>query len=275
MTWSADAGSLLDSRTLLHPAIRPLLTASVAPVIAPLAANLDRVRRRIAEVCAANSREPSSVELVAVTKSVDAATAGELARLGANELAENHVQELERKATELAKLDLRPRWHLIGHLQSNKARRAVALADVIHSVDSLRLVERLNQLAGETGRKPEIYLEVKCVASAERSGFEPSAVAAAVEFARTLEHVSLVGLMTMAPTPDDTSSDETHRAAARAVFRRVAELARSLPKEAFAGGHVRLSMGMSQDFAEAIAEGATSVRIGSALFENCAAPERG
>lgn len=231
-----------------------------------LAANRRAVRARVAAACRAAGRPAESVRVVAVTKSVSPAVAAALARLGEGELGENRADELERKARHLASLGLAPRWHFLGHLQRNKARRVVRLADELHSVDSLRLIELLRRLGAEEGRLPGLWLEVALTGEEAKTGFAPAELAPAVEAAAGLP---LRGLMTMAELRPD---DARRRARAREVFERLAELARGLPAEAFAGGRPQLSMGMSGDFEEAIAAGAGVVRIGSAFFETAEEP---
>lgn len=244
----------------------PRPTPLSSAVTSALTDRLAALRGRIARAAERSGREASAVGLIAVTKSVDVEQAGLLLALGQLDLGENRVQELERKHAALRESSPAPVWHLIGHLQTNKARRAVELATAIHSVDSPRLLDTLERLATELGRRPRVYLEVKSDARSERSGVEAQDLAALVEHAQRAAHLELVGLMTLAPAPDPlrTASENSERA--RASFRALADLARALPREAFVAERVELSMGMSQDFEEAIAEGADRVRIGSALF---------
>ncbi|MCC7013565.1 MAG: YggS family pyridoxal phosphate-dependent enzyme [Planctomycetes bacterium] len=235
----------------------------------PLRTNLERVRERIAAGCRAAGRSPSEVQLLAVTKSVDAAHAAELVRLGQLDLGENRVAELERKSGALAAVDPRVRWHLIGHLQRNKARRAVQHAGVIHSVDSLALIETLARLASELGRTLDVFLEVRAIASPERSGFEQAELPAAVELAARAPRLRLRGLMALAELdPAARAGDLASQARARRTFAGVRELSERLPSEAFVDGRPLLSMGMSSDLEAAVSEGAHWVRVGTALFEH-------
>lgn len=227
---------------------------------------------RVAAAAAANGRDPGTLRVVAVTKSVEPERAAELAALGSLDLGENRADGLERKvawfeahAPELAG---RVRWHFIGHLQRNKARRVVRLAHEIHSVDGVALYRALARLAEEEGRHPGVYLQVKLADEAAKGGLAPAEVPALVDEARN-GPLPLLGLMAMAPLVDDPVAA---RAAARRTFEAAATLARSLPATAFAGGRVRLSMGMSDDFEEAVAAGADVLRIGGAFFEE-GAPE--
>jgi len=217
--------------------------------------------------CAAARRPPDAVRLVAVTKSVEPPVAATLARTGQLDLGESRVHELERKHTALTAAGLEVRWHFLGHLQRNKARRVVALAHAIHSVDSVRLIDTVARLADELHRRPRLFLEVHLSHEPEKEGFAPDEVCAAVERAAA-SGLPLAGLMTMAPPVEPGSSDEP----ARRVFRELAALARTLPADAFEDGQPRLSMGMSEDFELAIAEGADLIRVGRALF---AGVERG
>ncbi len=232
-------------------------------VLNRLERNHSEVLDRIERFARAAGRDPADVRLVAVTKGVPAALAAELVSLGTSDLGENRADELEEKNDWLERRGIAARWHFIGHLQRNKARRILRIADEIHSVDSTRLWEALVRIAGEEGRAPGIYLQVKLASEEEKSGLEPAEVAPLLERARG-GPLPVLGLMTMAPLLAD---ELEARAAARAVFARLASLAASLPAESFAGGRARLSMGMSADFEDAIRAGAHVVRVGSALFE--------
>jgi hypothetical protein len=228
--------------------------------------NTRNVLERVQSACAAAGRPPGSVRLVAVTKSVEPELARRLVRLGISELGESRVAELERKRAAVREPGIR--WHLVGHLQRNKARRAVELADEIQSVDSLRLLDTLARLAQEEGARPALWLEVKLADEPSKHGFAPERFARALARAREAA-LPVHGLMTIAPLLEEAGAAE-RRQAARAVFTRLAALARELPGDAFAGGRPLLSMGMSGDFEEAIAAGADLVRVGSALFEGIA-----
>ena len=230
---------------------------------------MERVRERMARACIAAGRSPAEVRLLAVTKSVEPAHAAELIALGQVDLGENRVDELERKVEALGADASRARWHVIGHLQRNKARRAARHAWSVQSVDSVRLLDALSRLAGELVRELRVYLEVRAVEAGERSGFAAGELGPAAEHAASLPHLRLVGLMAMA-APDERArpGDLASQSGARATFAAVRELAQRLPRGAFDGGRVELSMGMSSDLEAAIAEGAHVVRVGSALFED-------
>jgi pyridoxal phosphate enzyme (YggS family) len=223
----------------------PVLTAT-------LESNLAGVRARIRSAEA--RRGGGSVELVAVTKSVGPERAAELAALGQLDLGENRADELERKAAWFAARGLRVRWHFLGHLQRNKARRVARIADVLHSLDSIELARALDAAAAEAGRTLEVYAQLKLWPEEAKSGLDPAQLPALLEALAGLPHLRFAGLMAMAPLVQE-------RAAAQQVFRELARRARAL------GPQCRTSMGMSEDFELAIAEGADVVRVGSALFE--------
>jgi pyridoxal phosphate enzyme (YggS family) len=236
-----------------------------------LASNLARVRGRIEEAARAAGRDPGSVRLLAVTKQVEPEEARALVELGCVDLGENRVPELERKAAAFEASGTTARWHFIGHLQRNKARRVARLAHAIHSVDSERLFDLLQRLAADEGLRPSIYLQVKLADEEAKGGLAPAALPALVERARG-GGLPLLGLMTMAPLLEDPVAA---RAEARRTFEALRDLARALPAEAFVEGRPLLSMGMSTDLEEAVAAGADVVRIGSALFHDPAASTGG
>ncbi len=227
--------------------------------------NRARVLARIAAAARAAGRDPADVELLAVTKAVAPARAMELFELGCQDLGENRASTLEQKHTAFLAAGRIARWHFVGHLQRNKARRVLRVAHALHAVDSVALWETLARQAVEERRFPGIFLQVKLADEADKGGLDPAELPALVERARA-GPLPLLGLMTMAPLVADP---EAGRRAARAVFERASALARSLPAVAFAEGRVKLSMGMTQDFEEAVRAGAHVVRVGSALFEGC------
>lgn len=240
-------------------------------VESPLEGNLTRVRSRIASAARLAGRNPEDVRLVAVTKSVAPAVAEALARLGQLELGENRVDVLAQKAEHFAAHSLKARWHMIGHLQRNKARRALEHAAAVHSVDTPRLLETLSRLCGELGRELDVFLELRAVETGERSGFAPEELPAAVELAARLPHLRLRGLMALAaPDPLARAGEVSTQTNARRTFASVRELGSRLPVDAFVGKRIEYSMGMSGDLEAAIHEGANWVRIGTALFENVA-----
>ena len=224
--------------------------------------NLAKVRGRIAEAAGRSGRTADKVTLVAVTKSVGEPEIRALVAAGCTILGENRPQQLWDKAPRLAGLPIR--WHLIGHLQRNKARRTLPLVEMIESVDSPDLVAALDRHAAELGRRAPILLEVNVSGELAKHGFTAESIERFVPELGNFEHVDVRGLMCMA-------SLEGGLEAARRDFSRLRELRDRL--RANCPDRVRLddlSMGMSGDFEVAIEEGATMVRIGSALFEGVA-----
>jgi pyridoxal phosphate enzyme (YggS family) len=228
-----------------------------------LAENLERLEEKIQQACRKAGRERSEVELMAVSKTYPAATIAEAAGLGLRLFGENRVQEFSSKAGELDGLRndaVRPvRVHLVGHLQSNKAARAAELFDAVDAVDSLKLAERLNEAAGKLGKRLPVLIEVKLSTEETKAGLEPESAAELLERLPDLEFLETRGLMTIAPW--GVAEDVT-----RACFRSL-----GVWRDEWAAAYPRLkldvlSMGMSGDFALAIEEGATRVRIGTALF---------
>jgi hypothetical protein len=233
--------------------------------VSDLKENLERLEEEIAAACRKAGRERAEVELMAVSKTHPASTITEAAALGLTLFGENRVQEFAAKCAELDPLRQRAvapiRVHLIGHLQSNKALRAAELFDGIDSLDSLRLAERLNEAAGKLGKRLPVLLEVKLSSEETKAGLDPDSAEAAqlLERLPDLENLQMRGLMTIAPL--GVSEAET-----RACFRSLREW-----RARWAAAYSRLSldvlsMGMSGDFALAVAEGATRIRVGSALF---------
>jgi len=226
----------------------------------PLRQNLAGVRRRIGDAASAAGRA-DRVQLLPVTKAVPVEVAAALVSLGETELAENRVDGLEAKATAVPGV----RWHFIGHLQRNKARRVVRHADVIHSVDSPRLAEALARLAGEEGRALDLYLQVDFTGEASKHGMDEVQLDEALHVIAAAESLRAVGLMAMAPLGAHPGHD------AAAVFSRVRDLAarlRSARPEDLGPG---LSMGMSGDLEDAVAAGSTCVRVGTDLYRGVAA----
>jgi len=234
--------------------------------------NLEQLEAAIARACVGAGRARDEVELMAVSKTYPAATVVEAAGLGLRLFGESRVQEVAAKTAEIAPLragDAPIRVHLIGHLQSNKAQRAVELFDGVDSVDSLKLAERLNEAAGKFGKKLPILIEVKLSSEESKAGLDPESTEAArlLERLPDLAHLNVQGLMTIAPF--DVPEAET-----RACFSALRAW-----RERWSAAHPRLalevlSMGMSGDFALAIAEGATRIRVGTSLFGRRPAPGR-
>ena len=218
-----------------------------------IAANLAAVEDRIAAAAVRAGRDPAGVRLVAVTKTFGPEAVSEAIRAGARLLGENRVQEAA------AKIPLCPsaEWHLIGHLQGNKVRRALALFSTFHSVDTVKLLEEIAAASDESGLRPDLLLEVNVAGEASKFGFRPADVAGALGAASSLG-LSVTGLMTVPPFRPDPE-------AVRPAFRALRELRDRLQDETGCG-LPELSMGMSHDFEVAIEEGATYVRVGTAIF---------
>lgn len=223
-----------------------------------LRTNLQRVQAEIADACSRAKRSPESVRLVAVTKYVDAEMTAELVRAGAVDLGENRPQVLEEKAKALEQLH--PRWHLIGHLQRNKVRKVLPYVNLLHSGDSLRLLETVNEVAAETGKSVDVLLEVNVSGEIAKHGFQSDELVAAVPKIFGLTSLRVRGLMGMSGLEANDQEKQSQFASLRKLLERVRE---EFPE---ARDWRELSMGMTDDFPAAIAEGSTLLRIGSALF---------
>jgi hypothetical protein len=212
------------------------------------------VRERIARAAARAGRRPEDVTLVAVSKTFPAEAVRSVFAAGLRDFGENRVQEAEGKAAALAELRTSGlRWHLVGHLQANKARKAGALFDCIHSVD-----ERLDRVAEELGRRLEVFVEVNLGGEASKQGLPEARLLPTLETLRPLRSLRVLGLMVLPPYDEDPEK-------VRPFFSRLREARdRALAAGLLEGG--QLSMGMSHDLEVAIEEGATHVRVGTALF---------
>ena len=233
--------------------------ANVDPAQELLAVRLADVRARVRAAAQKCGRQPDDVRLIAISKTHPASVIKQVCQLGATDFGENRVQEAEGKIVEIGREKVR--WHLVGHLQANKARRAVNLFDVIHSVDSLDLAQRLDRLCVEESRESlPVLIQVDLGHEETKSGIEESELTHMVESLGPLTRVKLIGLMTLPPFFDDPEQS-------RAFFRRLRELRDELNQRgAFGERTGELSMGMTNDFEVAIEEGATMVRIGTAIF---------
>jgi len=220
---------------------------------------LDRVRAQIAEAAGRANRRADEVKLIVVSKTHPSELIREAIDAGVIDLGENRVQEAEAKIPEVGRSVAR--WHLIGHLQSNKVRRAVELFDVIHSIDSVALARRLERVCGEVDRELlPLLIQVDLGHEATKSGAAESEVPKIIEAIRPSKALHLIGLMTLPPFFEDPEK-------ARPFFRRLRELRDELQAQGAFGDHPgELSMGMTHDFQIAIEEGATIVRIGTAIF---------
>jgi pyridoxal phosphate enzyme (YggS family) len=222
-----------------------------------IADNLRTVTDRIASAARRSGRDPSSVKLVVVTKTVDIERVREAVIAGAAILGENRVQEAKEKIKELGRI---AGWHLIGRLQKNKAKYAVKLFDLVHSVDDLELAKELDKQAAKIGKKQDVLIEVSIAGEAAKAGVALPETTALVREAASLGNIAIRGLMTMPPYSENPEDSRPH-------FRRLRELAEALAREAIPGVSLKeLSMGMSGDFEVAVEEGATLVRVGTAIF---------
>jgi pyridoxal phosphate enzyme (YggS family) len=223
-----------------------------------LRTRLAAVRDRLARAARRVRRDPASVRLVAVSKTFSAEHVRAAASAGQVDFGENKVQEALQKIAQTSDLPLR--WHLIGHLQSNKARKAAAEFAAIHSVDDAALVGKLDEAAHAAGRTVELLVQVDLAGEATKHGAREEALAAIFEAARVCRSARVVGLMVLPPATNDPEG-------ARPYFRKLREIRDGLLARSVDGSMLsELSMGMSHDFEVAVEEGSTLVRVGSAIF---------
>jgi len=223
-----------------------------------IADRLAEVRGRIAAAALSAGRDPSSVRLIAVSKTFPIEAVREAFAAGQRDFGENKVQEALQKIDGSA--DLSIRWHLLGHLQTNKARKAAPAFAMIQSVDSLELLNKLDRAAEESGHSPELLVQVDLAGEATKYGASPAEVPRLFEAAAACRAARIVGLMTLPPVPDTPEE-------ARPWFRRMRDLRQEWLASGVPDSMLReLSMGMSGDFEVAIQEGATMVRVGTAIF---------
>lgn len=215
---------------------------------------LAAIEKRIVAACKRAGRERSEVTLVAVTKSVSTQVAGCLAQLGVLDLGESRPQELWKKTKQLASYGIQ--WHLVGHLQRNKVEETVPLAQLIHSVDSLKLLKEIDGLKG--AKETPVLLEVNVSREESKHGFDPDKMLGLVEDFKSFWNVRIQGLMTMAAPSEDPE-------AARATFAELRQIRDEMRDNGMVLPH--LSMGMSGDFEVAIEEGATLIRLGGVLLD--------
>lgn len=217
---------------------------------------LAAVRERIAAAAGRAGREPGSVRIVAVTKGHPLEAVEAVLAAGVPDIGENRVEELERKLAAMRDLG-GARWHMIGHVQSRKASRAARLAELVHSVDSLRLAAKLSRTGEALGRRVPVLVQINASGEAAKSGFPRAEVQKGIEEVASLPGLRALGLMTMAPL----TSDER---VLRATFRRTREVLEAASEAGCLEGR-ELSMGMSNDFEVAVEEGSTMVRLGTTL----------
>jgi PLP dependent protein len=235
------------------------MSDTVAPGSDELRERLAEVSRRIEQSARQAGRDPAEVRLIAVSKTHPPEALRRAIDAGVTDLGENRVQEADAKIGEVG--DGRARWHLIGHLQANKARRAVQLFDVIHSLDSAALAERLDRLCQEAGRDElPVLIQVDLAGEATKSGVGEGGLDELAQTVAACGRLKLSGLMALPPFFEDAER-------ARPFFRRLRELRDALQgRGSFGTARGELSMGMSHDYEVAIEEGATYVRVGTAIF---------
>jgi pyridoxal phosphate enzyme (YggS family) len=238
----------------------------------PLAEKLDEVKERIETACTRAKRDPKEVTLVAVTKTAAPEQIREILQLGVGDLGESRVQQLVQRAAQLnefhqrrvasgdATVSEKLRWHMIGHLQRNKIKPVLPIVSLIHSVDSLRLAEELETQAAKLGKRQAVLMQINASEESQKSGVAVGAAVHLAEQIHSMQSLALVGLMTMAAVDADEKT-------IRHTFSRTREIFEEMQWHKIGGtGFKHLSMGMSHDFELAIEEGATMVRVGTALF---------
>ena len=224
-----------------------------------IAQNIRNIQERAAAAAASCGRSSEDILILAISKTVPADAILRAAEAGLKQFGENRVQEAEGKILSLGRT-LGLEWHLVGHLQSNKAKRAVELFDTIHSLDSIKLASRISQAAGEMGKTQSVLLQVDLGHEETKHGADPSRIREILEAVSEMQGIRLNGLMTIPPFYEDADRS-------RPFYATLRELSDALESEqAGCLGQRHLSMGMSHDFEEAIREGATIIRIGTAIF---------
>ena len=224
-------------------------------MINSIARSLEHVREQIAQAATKAGRAVGDIELVAITKTHDAEKVRAAYEAGQSLFGESRVQEARAKIPELPS---NSRWHFVGHLQKNKIRHALSLFELIHSVDSLALAQDADRIAAEEGMHPRVLLEVNVAGEGSKFGFKPETLRTEMETLLALDRLSIEGLMTIPPLAPEAE-------ASRKYFIKLRELRDALEKE-FRAKLPHLSMGMTNDFVIAIEEGATLVRVGTAIF---------
>lgn len=225
-----------------------------------VAESLRVVREAVGAAAERSGRSPEEITLIGISKTMSVARIREAVDAGLTHLGENRIQEAEGKIGEVAAGPGGLTWHLVGHLQRNKAQRALKLFPVIHSVDSVSLAERLDRLAGEAGLRPTIFLEVNLAGEESKNGIAPERLGSLLEPAASLENLRLAGLMAVPPFlgPGETAESS------RPWFRQLRELRDRWRSRGY--DLPALSMGMTDDFTVAVEEGATHIRVGRAIF---------
>jgi len=230
--------------------------------VATIGENLERVRSEIADAAQKSGRSPDEIELIAISKTHDAEKVRAAHEAGQILFGESRVQEARIKIPELPSS---LRWHFVGHLQKNKIRHALPLFELFHGIDSLDLARDLNRVAEEEGMHPRILLEVNVAGEGSKFGFKPETLRSELESLLALPRLTIEGLMTIPPLAEEAE-------ASRKYFIDLRELRDAMEKE-FTVKLPQLSMGMTNDFVVAVAEGATLVRVGTAIFGERSRPK--
>src|SRR2546425_11914865 len=231
------------------------VSVASSSTMSSISENLERVREQIAQAAGKVGRAVDDIELVAISKTHDAAKVHEAIEAGQTLFGESRVQEARVKIPELPS---NLRWHFVGHLQKNKIRHALQLFEMIHSVDSLGLAQDINRVAEEEGMHPRVLLQVNVAGAGSKFGFSPDKLREQMEELLALPRLSILGLMTIPPLAEEAE-------ASRKYFVQLRELRDRLQSE-FRVDLAQLSMGMTHDYAVAVEEGATLVRVGTAIF---------
>ncbi|MDW7671612.1 MAG: YggS family pyridoxal phosphate-dependent enzyme [Bacillota bacterium] len=222
-----------------------------------VALNYQTITKKIEEACLVSGRQPGEVNVIAVSKLVTIKQMKEAISIGINHFGENKVQDMMEK---MKAIDAPVNWHMIGHLQRNKVKYIVDNVSLIHSVDSLSLIQEIERQALKINRVVDCLIQVNVSGEASKFGIDPTEIDSIMESLEGLEKINVVGLMTMAPHYDDPEKT-------RDSFKRLSFLFETCQEKAYHGTHLKyLSMGMSNDYEIAVQEGANMVRIGSALF---------
>ncbi len=222
--------------------------------------NITIVLQNISNAAKKTGRADTAITLIAVSKTFPAENIIEASRVGQKHFGENRIQESKEKIPLVnAEVDAKAVWHFIGHLQSNKAKIAVQLFDVIHSVDSIKLARALDRHCGDLKKTLDIFLQVNVGREKVKNGVTPEEAPGAVKEIKQLKNIKLIGLMTIPPFSTDTENT-------RGFYKKLRELKESINAELGTNTLTELSMGMSNDYEVAIQEGATYIRVGSAIF---------
>ena len=228
-----------------------------------IAENLERVRKQVAHAVAQAGRASDEIKLVAITKTHPAEKVREAIEAGQTLFGESRIQEARAKIPELPS---NMHWHFVGHLQKNKIRHALPLFELFHGVDSLALAQEMDRIASDEGMRPRVLLEINVAGEGSKFGFSPDKLREQMEELLALQRLSILGLMTIPPLADKAE-------ASRKYFIQLRELRDRLQTE-FHVDLPQLSMGMTQDFPIAVEEGATLVRVGTAIFGERTRPKR-